>query len=148
MLGQANIRSSAVILASSFFLAGLFVLVVAAPVKAGTYDGTANLICSSIDTVECSGDGSCFQGRAEDINLPQFFRLHFDEMVVRRKTPEGNERSSKIDTLRHDAGELILQGVEEGLAWSMVIDEDVGRMTLSAASDDTAFVIFGACIVD
>lgn len=148
MPSTANLRSIAVILSSSLFLAGLLLLIGSAAVKAGPYDGTANLICSSIHTVECSGDGSCFQGRAEDINLPQFFRLHFDEMVVRRRTPEGNERSSKIDTLRRDAGELILQGVEEGLAWSLVVDEDVGRMTLTASSDDTAFAIFGACIVD
>ena len=116
--------------------------------KAAVADGSANLICAVIDAIECQADGSCFQGRASDINLPQFFYLQFDEMVVKRKTPDGEERNSKIDSLRHDAGELIIQGVEEGLAWSLLLDEEVGRMTLTASKDDLGYVIFGACTLD
>ncbi len=43
-------------------------------------------------------------------------------------------------------GILILQGVEDGKGWSMVITEANGKMALTAAGDQEAFVIFGACI--
>ena len=89
-----------------------------------------------------------FPRTAADINVPQFFRLRFDEMVIRRITAEGEERSSKIDNLRHDSGELILQGVEHGLAWSLLLDEAEGRMTITASTDDTGYIIFGACTTD
>ncbi|MDX1401968.1 MAG: hypothetical protein R3245_08605, partial [Kiloniellales bacterium] len=72
----------------------------------------------------------------------------FDEMVVRRTTSDGEERSSKIENLHHDSGELILQGVEHGLAWSLLLDEEAGRMTITASADDTGYIIFGACTLE
>jgi hypothetical protein len=43
-------------------------------------------------------------------------------------------------------GKLILQGVQNGKAWSMVITEATGKMTLTASDDQAGFVIFGACM--
>jgi len=47
---------------------------------------------------------------------------------------------------------LFLQGaddgikdVRDGLAWSMSISQDIGRLVISAAGGNEAFVIFGAC---
>jgi len=47
----------------------------------------------------------------------------------------------------HVEGKLILQGVQEGKAWSMVITDDTDKMTLTAADDQEGFVVFGACTV-
>ena len=33
----------------------------------------------------------------------------------------------------------------DGLAWSMAINEDTGKLVLSAAGDGFAMVVFGAC---
>ena len=129
-------------------LAPLMIFALASDTRATGFDGSVNLICSSIDTVQCDADGFCVNGRAQDINMPQFFRLNFQENVIRRKTGEGTERSSKIDALRHSSGEMILQGVEEGMGWTMLIDEASGRMTITASTDDTAFIVFGACTED
>ncbi len=38
-----------------------------------------------------------------------------------------------------------IEGVRDGLAWSIAISEDTGRLVLSASGDNVAFVIFGAC---
>ena len=48
----------------------------------------------------------------------------------------------------HEAGELVLQGIENGLGWSLMINESDGQMTLTAAGDRLAFVVFGACTFD
>ena len=47
---------------------------------------------------------------------------------------------------------LFLQGADDGikdlrdgLAWSMAISQDTGRLVVSAAGESEAFVIFGAC---
>jgi len=49
-------------------------------------------------------------------------------------------------------GRLILQGAEDGLegvrdgiGWSLSIDETSGDMVLTGSGADVAFVIFGAC---
>jgi len=41
--------------------------------------------------------------------------------------------------------QLILQGVQEGLGWSLSIAKKNGAMALTVSGDDLAFVIFGAC---
>jgi hypothetical protein len=49
---------------------------------------------------------------------------------------------------------LILQGVEEGvegvddgLGWSMTISKETGKLVLAASGDRKAYVVFGACTV-
>ena len=115
---------------------------------AENYDGGAPLICASIDTVQCHSEGECVSGTAAHVNLPQFFRVNFQEEIVRARRVDGTERSSKIERLRHDAGHIILQGAEEGLGWSLLIDEVSGQMTITASGDGEAFVVFGACTAD
>jgi hypothetical protein len=43
---------------------------------------------------------------------------------------------------------MILQGIEDGRGWSIIISEDTGKMTATASQDDVGFVIFGACTLD
>ena len=57
-----------------------------------------------------------------------------------------------VERVEHLDGKLVLQGaddgvedVRDGLAWSMSISEDTGKMVLSAAGDGFAMVVFGAC---
>ena len=38
-----------------------------------------------------------------------------------------------------------VEGVRDGLAWSMSISQDSGRMVITAAGGNEAFVVFGAC---
>ena len=50
-----------------------------------------------------------------------------------------------IGSSTRNEGELLLQGVENGRGWSMAITEATGRMVISVAGDEIAFVVFGAC---
>lgn len=131
-------------LAASFLVSGLF----SGPTLAESYDGSAPLICASIDTVQCDAEGECVSGTAAHVNLPQFFRVNFQEEIVRARRVDGSERSTRIERLRHDGGHMILQGAEEGIGWSVLIDEVSGQMTITASGDGEAFVVFGACMID
>jgi hypothetical protein len=42
-------------------------------------------------------------------------------------------------------GKLILQGVQNGKAWSMIIKETTGKVSLSGSDDQVGFIVFGAC---
>ena len=124
-------------------------LLVWSPAAQGAqFDGTQDLICASIDTVECESDGTCIQGTAASINVPQFFRINFQDKVVRATRPDGTERTSTFGAPVHDGGELVLQGIEHGLGWTLMINVNDGQMTLTAAGDRVAFVVFGACTFD
>lgn len=43
-------------------------------------------------------------------------------------------------------GNLILQGVQNGKGWSMVITEATGKTTIAVSDNQVGFVVFGACI--
>ena len=61
-------------------------------------------------------------------------------------------KHSEIENLEKIDGKVILQGAEDGiegvrdgLGWSMTIAEETGKMVLTASGDAVAFVMFGAC---
>ena len=108
-------------------------------------DGSRPLICASMEAYDCGPGQDCLRGTAESIDAPQFMRLDFERKLARATRANGEERTAKIESLTQEEGKLILQGVQRGLGWSMTIAQEDGAMTLTAAGDRTAFVIFGAC---
>ena len=117
------------------------------PAAADGFDGSQPLICAVIETFECEPDNQCLQGTADGMNVPQFIWLDFEQMMTRAKRPDGEERTSEIQSLTQNDGALILHGVQAGLGWSMAITQASGKMTLTAAGEQVAFVVFGACTV-
>jgi len=116
-----------------------------ARVGAADFDGSKPLICSVIQTVACPRGEEVSKGTAEDIDLPQFFFIDFEKKLVTGKTSEGEVRETKIESIKHEDGKLILQGVQRGKAWSAVINEETGKTTIIGANDEGGFVVFAAC---
>ena len=54
-------------------------------------------------------------------------------------------RTTKIRNLERLDNSLILQGIQNGRAWSMIINVTTGKVTLSASDEQAGFAIFGAC---
>ena len=118
------------------------------------FDGSKPMLCSTVTVNECSPDGSCDAVSARDINAPDFIRVD-----VRKKTMTGtaggtDRPANKIDSAKVLGGMLFLQGKAEapeaasddGLAWSMAIDQESGYMVLTGSGHAVAFVIFGSCM--
>ncbi len=109
------------------------------------FDGSKPLLCSVIETFECGPGGECQRGTAESIGIPQFLKISFNDKMI-SSTPEGGQlRTTKIKNIERADGKLILQGVQNGRAWSMVMIETTGKITLSASDDQAGFIVFGAC---
>ncbi len=114
-------------------------------VNAEGFDGSQPLICASMEAYDCGPGEDCLKGTAESIDAPLFMRLDFEHKLARATRANGEERTAKIESLTLETGKLILQGIQGGLGWSMTIAQENGAMTLTAAGDRMAFVIFGAC---
>lgn len=99
-------------------------------------------LCAPIQAVECGQTGECKTNVFEDMNLPQFIKVDLKTLTG---TWEGQKEASIIQHVQRLDGRTILQGAEQGRGWSMVIVEGTGKMTLSVAGDDTAWLAFGAC---
>ena len=126
----------------------LFLLICVAPaaVMAGDFDGSKPLILAVTETFECGPGGECQRGTAMSVDIPHFFKIDFKEKKISGKRADGQLRTTEIMNMARIDGKLILQGVQEGKAWNMVISESDGMATITVSDNQAGFVIFGACI--
>ena len=127
-------------------------LLLATSAITASLDGSEPLLCSIIDVVECSPDRECINGEAASVNLPYFVKVDVAGKTIRVPQAEDDSRVTKIQSVTHLDGKLLLQGAEHGfegeddaVGWTMSIDEDDGRMIFSASREKAGFLIFGAC---
>jgi len=123
----------------SFLLIGLFVTVSPA-VAEDVVDGTRPLLCSSIEALDCDPGVSCERGIPEIMGAPQFLRIDFAKKEI-----EGPKRTTAIRSMEKDNDQIVLQGYEIGLGWTLAIDRVTGTMRITFAGSDASFIIFGAC---
>jgi hypothetical protein len=111
-------------------------------------DGSKPIICAFTYATECDSVDGCLRADPEDLGLPPFFRVDFDnkKMVATGQIMEGMKTETQIKNYQRLDGQLFLQGVDLR-GWSIVISESTGRMTLTASGDEEAFVLFGVCTV-
>ena len=114
-------------------------------VMAGDFDGSKPLLCAVIETIEYEPGGECQRGTAESIGIPQFVKINFQEKVISSTPESGPIRTTKIKNMERIEGKLILQGVQMGKAWSMVINEATGKAIISISDGMAGFIVIGAC---
>lgn len=110
---------------------------------AGDFDGSKLLLCATSLAIECQQNYECETTAHSEVAFPRFVEVDAKKKVVSAANSSG--ASSPIGSVSHDGGNLILQGVEEGRGWTLLIDESTGEMSVSVADPDGAFVLFGAC---
>jgi hypothetical protein len=122
------------------------------PAMAGDFDGSKELLCAVMDVVECEPGGKCQQVAPEDAAIPLFLRINFKEKKISATQSEGNQKSTTIENLEQIDGKVIIQGAEDGVegvrdgvGWSLAIAQETGKMVLTASGDEVGFVVFGAC---
>ena len=122
------------------------------PAIAGNFDGSKELLCAVMDIMECIPGGKCQEVTAEEVGIPNFLRIDINEKKLSATFGNGSKKNSAIKNIEKIDGKVILQGAEDGiegirdgLGWSLAIDEENGKMVLTASGDAVAFVMFGAC---
>lgn len=125
-------------------------VVLAAPAPpasaAGMYDGSKPMLCAVTAVSECTKDGACERSAPQEgNNLPGFVRVD-----VKAKLLTDNDVSGRKTEIKSSAivdNQLMLQGAENGKAWSIVIASDSGIFGSSVVEDDGLFAIFGRCTI-
>ena len=121
-------------------------LVAPSVARASDYDGSKNLHCAATDAIQCEGAGECERTEVEALNLPKFIHIDFKAKKL-RGTVEGRdeEETTPIQNIQKLDGQTVIQGVQNGRGWSIVVDGGTGDITAAVAGDDLAFVLFGVC---
>ncbi len=108
-------------------------------------DKSSPMLCSVINAAEYSLDGGCFEGTAEDFNLPQFIKIDFQKNTISEVGEDTKNRKSRIINFKHIDNKFIMQGVENGRSWGIIIEGKTGKMSATASDEEVGFVVFGAC---
>lgn len=106
--------------------------------------GVDEMICSTAQAQICLENGQCFAVTLWELSVPDFVVIDTRKKTVSTTAASQLNRSTTARVEKID-GLIYLQGVEDGRAFSFVIDEATGRMTISVARDGLSVTVFGAC---
>ena len=120
---------------------------------AGDFDGLKPLAGSVDKIIEINIHKIIDDVDPDTVGLPRNFFIDFKEKMLRPSKDSLVRKTTKINRVEHIENKLILQGVNEGveniddgLAWSIIISKNTGKLVLSASGDGVAYVVFGTCI--
>jgi len=125
-------------------IAGLGAVASPAAAAGAKFDGSVPLLCAPIEITQCDEGGKCYQGMAEDVNLPQFIRVNLKEKML-SGVGETAGRTTPIDFMERENGRIVLHGGQKGRGWTAVVSEETGKLSATISEEGTAFIIFGAC---
>ncbi len=119
----------------------------------GELDGTKPMLCATSKVIECLENVDCAEIPLKDANMPRFVIVDSGKKEIRHTGPGASQKTSNIERQEHVDGKLMLQGAEDGiegvrdgLGWTLAISETSGEFVLTASGEEVAFVVFGACI--
>jgi hypothetical protein len=124
---------------------GLILLMASGVVLADDLKGESSLLCTVIQAARCGLDGECTAGPAWRLNIPQFLEVDVEAKTISTTRASGEDRSTELKTVEREDGLIILQGVENGRAFSMVIVEETGLASIAVALEEKAVMGSAAC---
>jgi hypothetical protein len=125
------------------FIAALSLAVT--PLLADDLTGAEVFLCSSSYASACFDDGDCQSGPPWNLNIPAFILVDLANKKLSTTKASGENRVTPIKNMERSEGRIVIQGVEMGRAFSILIDEASGILSAAVARDTVGVVVFGAC---
>lgn len=114
-------------------------------VHADNLGGVDEMICAASQVQICIERDTCYDASPEDLDVPAFVIIDTDEKTISTTKASNLNRSTKFNLVSKEDGLIYLQGIEGGRAFSFVIDELTGHMTVAVSRDGIAVSVFGSC---
>ena len=121
------------------------ILLAGAAAFAEDLSGKDRFVCAGVEAVVCTTDGTCDEGPAWEWQIPQFVVVDLDDKELATTIAGGENRKSPILNQVREDGQIVLQGVENNRAFSIVIYEADGLASIAIALDGLTISVFGAC---
>ena len=107
--------------------------------------GAQRFLCAASQATLCSASGECVSGPPWNWDVPQFIEVDLGQKLLSTTKASGENRTTPIANLQRDDGQIVIQGYQNGRAFSFLIDEKTGFATVAVARQDLAVTVFGAC---
>jgi hypothetical protein len=127
------------------FVLSLWSTLAAGPLLADNLAGADAFLCTVLEATACELETDCVKVAPWEINMPRFIEVDLAKKELRTTAASQENRSTSIELLRREAGVIVLQGFQEGRAFSIVIHEESGELSAAVARDGRAVAAFGAC---
>ncbi len=128
-----------------FFVMAAGLALAATVLPADDLTGSNRFLCSSVEVTICTALGECASAPPWNLDIPQFIEVDLENKSLSTTEASGENRSTPIKNLERDGGLIFLQGVENGRAFSFVIAEEDGLVSIAVARDGLSVSVFGSC---
>jgi hypothetical protein len=130
----------------------IFFISLVATAIAGDFDGSKPLSGVTGKIIEINQYKIIDDVDPDTVGLPKKFLIDFNSKTLRPSKDSLVRKTIAFKSLEHIENKMVMQGVDEGvdgvddgLAWSLTISKKNGNAILSAAGDGVAYVVFGIC---
>ena len=120
-------------------------LLTGALAQADPLTGVDKFLWAAAQVQICIENDTCYMASAWELDVPDFVVIDLAKKKVSTTKASGLNRSTTFTSMSRSDAQIILQGTEAGRAFSFVIDEATGRMTVAVARDGVAVNVFGVC---
>ncbi|HEY4646682.1 MAG TPA: hypothetical protein VIH25_10420 [Steroidobacteraceae bacterium] len=127
------------------YAGGIVALLVAGPMAADDLTGADRFLCSAVQATQCTAQGECTSGPPWNLQFPQFLEIDLKQGVLATTAASGENRSTPILSKERAEGRIVLQGMQLGRAFSMVIGEQSGQAAVAIAAEGMTVTVFAAC---
>lgn len=114
-------------------------------VHADNLVGVDEMICAAAQVKICIENDTCYSATPAELDVPDFVVIDTKKKLISTTKASNQNRSTKFTSVEKLDGLIYLQGVEGGRAFSFVIDEATGHMTVAVSRDGLSVSVFGAC---
>jgi len=100
--------------------------------------------CTLSRAYDCYPNEGCKEWTIEEMALPRFVRIDLKAKTI-TSLDKFVPHNSKISSIDRTEDMVVMHGTELR-GWSIALAEESRNITLSAAGDGDAFIVFGTCM--
>ncbi len=113
--------------------------------QADNLEGVDKMICAAAQVHICLENDTCYSATPAELGMPDFVVIDTKKKTISTTKASNLNRSTSFTSVKKIDGLIYLQGTEGRRAFSFVIHEATGRMTVSVSRDGLSVSAFGAC---
>jgi hypothetical protein len=108
-------------------------------------EGADRLLCAPEQIMICVEQAECYPAHGSDLGVPDFLIIDLKNKKLQTTKASEQTRTTAFSTMSRSGGKIFLQGIENGRAFSFLINEVTGDLTVAVSRDGVAVAAFGSC---
>jgi hypothetical protein len=104
------------------------------------------ILCAVASASECDPEGGCRPSTPDAINFARFATVDMKNRVIKSVWPSDLHHETLVEQLVETEAAIVLQGMDDEVAWSMTVEKPSGRFSAAASGVGVVFVLDGTCM--